>query len=226
MRKIMLATVAALALTGAANAGVKCNDPAVISTFEDAYILNLFNYKASLGVKDLTELRSLDDEQIKQRYEAMPAQISMKKKAGFNAATAEVIQENFTMQENALIASKHMITSIEAAPTDYNPSIKKYTCDADLVFDQDNLRAIVYFMTYTNFLVNQGGKIAVEAGMQGNDLSGYKLLKSVKVSPVVEAVLTRVNSTLTFTVQAADIDKPDDTNFIFRSNLANGWLQQ
>ena len=80
MKKIFLVTVAAVWMQCAHAGSVKCNNDEVVSTFKDSYIWEIMvNYKA-LGVKNFAELQSLDDDQIKQRYEAIPAQVAVKNK--------------------------------------------------------------------------------------------------------------------------------------------------
>jgi hypothetical protein len=224
MNKPLIATVAAIVFATPAYAA-KCNDPAVIATFEDAYIANLLSYK-DVGVKNFAELQALDDDQIKQRYEALPATVAVTKQAAANQTATNLLRAKIDLEEQALIAAKHLFTSVEAVPTDYNPNIKKYTCDVTMTFDNDNLTAFVHYGVYQNFMVNQEGKTVSIAAMNSNDPSGYNLFLNMRVTALVPMFVSRVQPTVTFSVQAADIEKTDDPQFILRTyDLGNTWIK-
>jgi hypothetical protein len=112
----------------------------VVSTFKDSYICEILVNCRALGVKNFAELQSLDDDQIKQRYEAIPAQVAVKKQidALGNAVGATVYRKAADIAEAGIIASKNLLTSVVVSPTDYNQNIKMYTCEANLTFDAES----------------------------------------------------------------------------------------
>jgi hypothetical protein len=223
MKKLLL-TIAAIVLATPAYA-VKCNDPAVISMFKDAYICDTIVNCKSLGIKDFAELQSLDDDQIKQRFEALPAQVSAKRQvatAAANEAVAEILRNTISIAERGIIASKHLIASIDVAPTDYNVNIKKYTCEADLKFDDESLTSVMYFMANAS-LMQKNATILTAAALSTNNQSVYQGYLNAQLKPMVAMMLPHVSSTLTYTVQASDIEKTDDPEFLFK--LKTEWVQ-
>jgi hypothetical protein len=225
MKKIFLATVAAVWMQCAHAGSVKCNNDEVVSTFKDSYICEtLVNCKA-LGVKNFAELQSLDDDQIKQRYEAIPAQVAVKKQidALGNAVGATIYRKAADIGEAGIIASKNLLTSVVVAPTDYNQNIKMYTCEANLTFDADNLALVVTYLDYVNYMQGEGKTLMI-AAMSTNNISPYEAFLKAFLPSMVAELTTHVQSTLVFTVQPTDIDDQSaDPEYILK--LKTQWVK-
>jgi hypothetical protein len=227
MKKIFLATVATVAAVWmqCAHAGsVKCNNDEVVSTFKDSYICEILVNCKALGVKNFEELQSLDDDQIKQRYEAITTQVAVEKQidALGNAVGATIYRKAADIAEAGIIASKNLLTSVVVAPTDYNQNIKMYTCEANLTFDADNL-ALVVTLDYVNYMKGEGKTLMI-AAMSTNNISPYEAFLKAFLPSMVAELTTHVQSTLVFTVQPTDIDDQSaDPEYILK--LKTQWVK-
>ena len=80
----------------------------------------------------------------------------------------------------------------------------------------------MYFMGNAS-LMQKYANIYGAAAQGTNNKSVYEAYLNIQLKPFVETLMSHVNKTMTYTVQAADIDKPDDTNFILK--MKSEWVQ-
>jgi hypothetical protein len=221
MKNALMIAVASLVFATPAYA-VKCNDPEVIASFKNWYICtNLINCKA-YGAKDLATLQALDDDTLKQRFEAQPQEAAARGVAARGEAAAKVIQDSTSITEGGILAGKTLIASVQAVPSDYNEKIGKYTCDADVALDDNSLTSMVTFALYHGFINSVVGKTLVDAAVKTNNTQSYDLYFAMEVTGKVALLKTHVNSTMTYSVQPVDMDKPDG-EFILK--VTSPWVQ-
>ena len=144
MRTIFALAVGVLAVSSPAFSQPTCDENAVLQQVVARYF-------------GLSEYRGMTDAQIRDKIIAAPEMQHWRDMAKKNEVGEAIANWVINIDVQATISAHHLVRSITAIPSSYEPNSKMYTCQATLEFDNEKLILYLTLQTLNSWLQTANG---------------------------------------------------------------------
>ncbi len=188
--------MAVLAVSSPAFSQPTCDDDAVLQQVVARYF-------------GLSEYKGMTDAQIRDEIIVAPEMqhwTDMSKKNEVGEAIANWVID---IDIQAIISAQHLVSSITATPSSYEPNSKTYTCQATLEFDKEKLISYLTLQALNSWLQTANGIQVLDLGASMNDMGKWLAVERSLGPPMrqfTDRMASCVRKQITFAVEP---NKPD-----------------
>jgi hypothetical protein len=196
VRTIFGLTVAVLASSSPAFSQPTCDDDSVLQRLVATHF-------------GLSEYRGMTEAQIRDKIIAAPEMLhwrGMAKESEVGGAVADWVV-NTDVQ--ATISAQHLVRSITATLSSYEPNSKMYTCQATLEFDNEKLISYLTLQILNSWLLSANGIHVLDLTASMNDMGKWLVAErtlSPQLRQIAERMASCVRKEVKFTVEPSESD--------------------
>ena len=173
-----------------------CNDDAVLQQVVAEYF-------------GLSEYKAMTDAQIREKLLAAPETQHWRDMAKKNEVGEAIADWVINIDAEAAISAQHLVRSITAVPSSYEPNTKIYTCQATLEFDNEKLIKYLILATLNSWLHSENGISELDRWVSINNMGKWQAMEhslSLRLREIAEKVASCARTRVTFTVQPSKSD--------------------
>ena len=196
MRTIFGLAVGVLAVSSPAFSQPTCDEDAVLQQVVARYF-------------GLSEYRGMTDAQIRDKIIAAPKMQHWRDMSKKNEVGEAIANWVINIDVHAAISAQHLVRSITATPSSYEPNSKMYTCQATLEFDNEKLISYLTLQALNSWLQSATGIHLLDVGASMNDMGKWLALEhslSTPLRQITEKMASCARKRITFTVEPSKSD--------------------
>jgi hypothetical protein len=196
-----------------ATAAVNCSTQEVDDAFINQFVCDELLKCPFNNFKNLKELQSASDQEIRRHVrESAGETYDEIRNIGtpFASRWADYVEN---IQIDAIIAGKTVIRSVNAVATDYNPNIKRYTCEASLSFNDNSLRKIFIFYSLNALAASAENSVMLRSLLKMNRGDAFDLYHNM-IENSADKLLGQFRHTYHFAVQPKDVEAWMSSDFV------------
>jgi hypothetical protein len=171
---------------------------------EDAVLQQVVAMYFGLG-----EYRGMTDAHIRDKIIAAPEMQHWRDMAKKNEVGEAIANWVINIDVQATTSAQHLVRSITAIPSSYDPNLKMYTCQATIEFDNEKLIPYLTLQTLNSWLQSANGIHVLDVEASMNDTGKWQTVErslSPRLRQITERIASCVRKRVTFTVQPSKSD--------------------
>ena len=196
MRTIFGLAVSVLAVSSPAFSQPTCDDDAVLQRLVATYF-------------GLGEYRGMTEAQIRDKIIAAPEMLHWRGMAKENEVGEAIANWVVSTDVRATISAQHLVRSITATPSSYEPNSKMYTCQVTLEFDNEKLISYLTLQTLNSWLQSANGIHVLDLAASMNDMGKWLVAEHIlspQLRQIAERMASCVRKQVKFTVEPSKSD--------------------
>ena len=151
----------------------------------------------------------MTEAQIRDKIIAAPEMLHWRGMAKENEVGEAIANWVINADVRATISAQHLVRSITATPSSYEPNSQMYTCQVTLEFDNEKLISYLTLQALNSWLLSANGIHVLDLAASMNEM-GKWLVAEHSLSPSLRQIAERmafcVRQQVTFTVEPSKSD--------------------